>query len=469
MDTASPLLPPPPSPTNRLSSSPATVPITLPAPLHEPSVAARPPPLPMPTSVSTSTVVPTPSSPSSPSSPSTPSSPCHRVHFDQTCVLIPEATEPPTIRLTAKTYAIPTWARLGRPSSYHEPSTITLKLPRSVLLFLSLGKDPPPAHALVPSLGKHKHKPNHCSQRAPLHPCLRHSQSPFPGHSDTVRDAPSGDDNPYPPISPKVTTRRSTTFDNHSSAPVQTVPLRDCCQACLASVEKALQADYSEHFTKAAARRRRMSETDLPSLPRPLLPHNVKVDEAECARSSKGPLAARACGSRSARGKKPASLVSPPAAIEEDENLLFPLPSPRRSPLNGSPYNLSPANGTPPVSSSPNLRPVDAPRPPSPCTLSKALSETAARQQESKTPSPDPLTKRKTTEIRQSRSELSGKALLQMYPDVDALPANLQPRQGSRRSASESSSQSPTRRRHPGLNIIRSTENAILGLGNARW
>jgi hypothetical protein len=270
-------------------------------------------------------------------------------------------------------------------------------------------------------------------------------------------------------------TRHSSTLDSHPSIPVQTVPLRDCCEACLASVEKALQADYSEHFTKAAARRRRMSETDLTSaIPRPLLPHNVKVDEAECARSSVGP---RTCGSRSVKGKlleKPASLVSPPAAIEEDENMLFPLPSPRRSPFNGSPSSLSPQNGTPPVSSSPNLRPVDTPRPPSPCSLSKALSETAARQQESTTSSPTSFAKGKVTETRPSRSELSGKALLQMYPDVDALPAHLQsqpqPHKGSRRSASESSSQSPTRRRHPGFNnIIRSTENAILGMGNARW
>lgn len=339
---------------------------------------------------------------------------------------------------------------------------------------LARGWTTPAHHALEPSLGKPKHKHNHCPQRVPLHPCLRHSQPPPSGRSDTARDDLCSHDNVSPPTSPRVTNQRSSTLDGQSPAPVQTVPLRDCCEACLASVEKALQADYSEHFTKAAARRRRMSETDLPSVvPRPLLPHRVRVDEAEYARSSAGPLAARACGSRPAKGKlleKPASLVSPPAAIDEDENLLFPLPSPRRTPLTGSPSNCSSANGTPPVSSSPNLRPVDAPRPPSPYALSKALSETAARQQESKTPTPDPSSKGNTTEIRQSRSELSGKALLQMYPDVDALPPDLQAHHGSRRSASESSSQSPTRRRHPGFtNIIRSTENAVLGMGNARW
>jgi hypothetical protein len=327
---------------------------------------------------------------------------------------------------------------------------------------------------IEPSLGKPKHKHNHCPQRLPLHPCLRHSQSSSSGRSDSARDALYNPDNVSPPISPKATTRRSTTFDSHPPTPVQTVPLRDCCEACLASVEKALHADYAEHFTKAAARRRRMSETDLSStVPRPLLPHKVRVDEAEYARSTVSPPATQVCGNRPAKGKlleKPASFVSPPTAIEEDENLLFPLPSPRRTPLSGSPSNRSPANGTPPVSSSPNLRPVEPPRPPSPCSLSKALSETAARQQGGKRLSPNPPTKGKTTEIRQSRSELSGKALLQMYPDVDALPADLQPHHGSRRSASESSSQSPTRRRHPGFNnIIRSTENAILGLGNARW
>jgi hypothetical protein len=279
-----------------------------------------------------------------------------------------------------------------------------------------------------------------------------------------------GPDNISPPISPKAANQRSTTFDIHPSTPVQTVPLRDCCEACLASVDKALQADYAEHFTKAAARRRRMSETDLPSaVPRPLLPHKVKVDEAEYARFATSEPATQACGNRPAKGKleKPASFVSPPTAIEEDENLLFPLPSPRRSPFNGSPSNHSPANGTSSVSSSPNLRPVDAPRPLSPCALSKALSETAARQQESKISSRDPSTKGNPTRVRQSRPELSGKALLQKYPDVDALPSACH---GGRRSASESSSQSPTRRRHPGFNnIIRSTENAILGLGNARW
>jgi len=411
-------------------------------------------------SSSTSTVVLTPSSPASPQSP------CHRVHFDQTCVLIPEATDPPAIRLTAKTYAIPTWARLGRPSSFHEPPTITVKLPRLAGPILDV--EPP---LIEPSLGKPKHRHNHCPQRLPLHPCLRHSHSSSSGRSDSARDALCSPDNVSPPISPKATNLRSTTFDSHSSVPVQTVPLRDCCEACLASVDKALQADYAEHFTKAAARRRRMSDTDLPSaVPRPLLPHKVKVDEAEYARFSTSLPATQACGSRSAKGKileKPASFVSPPIAIEEDENLLFPLPSPRRSPLNGSPSDRSPANGTPPVSSSPNLRPVDSPRPLSPCALSKALSETAARQQESNTPSPDRSAKGKTTEIRQSRSPLSGKALLRMYPDVDALPATCH---GGRRSASESSSQSPTRRRQPAFNsIIRSTENAILGLGNAGW
>ena len=320
-----------------------------------------------------------------------------------------------------------------------------------------------------PSLGKPKHKHNHCPQRLPLHPCLRHSHSSLSGRSDRARDALGSPDDINPPFSPRAVNRRST-FDSHSSTPVQTVPLRDCCGACLASVEKALQADYSPRFTKAAARRRRMSETDLSAVPRPLLPHKVKVDEAEYARSSAGPSTTQACGNRLAKGKlleKPMGFVS---FIEEDEILLFPLPSPQRTPVNGSPSNRSPANGTPPISSSPNLRPGDTPRPLSPCALSKALSETAARQQESRTPSSDPLAKGKTTEIRQPRSELSGKSLLQMYPDVDALPADLQPRHGSRRNASESSSRSPTRRRNPGFNnIIRSTENAILGLGNARW
>jgi hypothetical protein len=142
MDTHSSPPPPQPPPTNTLSSSPLTAPITLPA-SHQPS-APHPPLLPMATSVpssSASTIVLTPSSPSSP---------CHRVHFDQTCVLIPDATEPPAIRLTAKTYAIPTWARLSRPSSYHEASTITFKLPRLVLT-ISLGEaSPANAHSHSP-------------------------------------------------------------------------------------------------------------------------------------------------------------------------------------------------------------------------------------------------------------------------------------------------------------------------------
>lgn len=132
--------PPPPPPT---TSSPLLVTVHS---AHHPhrhceSSLPRLPLLPMATSVhssSTSTVVLTSSSAS-------PSSPCHRVHFDQTCVLIPETTEPPAIRLTAKTYAIPTWARLGRPSSFHEPPTITVKLPRLV----GPTRDVNPAHNLT--------------------------------------------------------------------------------------------------------------------------------------------------------------------------------------------------------------------------------------------------------------------------------------------------------------------------------
>ena len=452
---------PSPPPTNQLSSSPSTAPITpVPALTHQ--LPAPPPPLllvpmAMATSVhspSTSTVLLTPSSSASSSSP------CHRVHFDKTCVLIPEATEPPALRLTAKTYAIPTWARLP----FHEPPTITVKLPR---LDPILHSDREPPLIIEPSLGKPKHKHSHCPQRLPLQPCLRHSHSSSSSRSDSARDGP---DDVSPPISPRTATRRSVTSDSHLHAPVQTVPLRDCCEACLASVDKALQADYSEHFTKAAARRRRMSDTDLPSaVPRPLLPHNVKVDEAEYARFSAGPLATQACGNRPVKGKsleKPMNFVPPTMAIEEDEDLLFPLPSPRRTPISSSPSDRSPANGTRSVSSSPNLRPIDSPLPLSPCALSKALSETVARQE---TPSPDPSVKGKPTEIRQSRSELSGKPLLQKYPGVDALPAHLQPSHGGRRSASESPSMSPSRRRNPGFNnIIRPTDNATPGLGNTR-
>jgi len=208
-----------------------------------------------------------------------------------------------------------------------------------------------------------------------------------------------------------------------STSVADRVPLRECCTACLGSVDQALKSDYHEHWTTGAQRRRRMSdsEADRPLAGRSatFLKRSVRVDEVDGRKCRRRPNA-------------PASL--PPALLEhlchddDDESLLFPLPSPRRTPISGTPLLGTPSS-TPPKSASRTSSPA---RLPSPRSVAHALAKGQQGQCTAQKPLPQLP---------------SGRDLLTQFPDVDALP--------SRRAASDSAtSTSPRKQMHSLLRTI---------------
>jgi hypothetical protein len=195
---------------------------------------------------------------------------------------------------------------------------------------------------------------------------------------------------------------------------------------------KGLQTDYHEHYSKGALRRRRASESSADP-PSSFLATDVKVDEVDARRAKKHPNAPKCL--------PPMVLNTLCADADDDEALLFPLPSPRRTPCSGTPL------GTPPKTSSQGSRTPSPRPPPSPRGLAKALSETESRQR----PAPKLVT----------IPEPTGHALIAQYPDVDLLPRPSP--SPSRRAASDSAvpsgskrspSSSPTTRR-PSQSLFR--------------
>lgn len=62
-----------------------------------------------------------------------PPSPSHRVHFETTCVVIPDVEEPSGIHLEKRSYALPIWRRQRSDDSKSDtplPAVITVKVPR---------------------------------------------------------------------------------------------------------------------------------------------------------------------------------------------------------------------------------------------------------------------------------------------------------------------------------------------------
>jgi len=74
-----------------------------------------------------------------PTMPLEPPSPSHRVHFETTCVVIPDVEESPGIHLLKRSYALPSWRRQRSDESKSDtppPATITVRVPRSASLIL---------------------------------------------------------------------------------------------------------------------------------------------------------------------------------------------------------------------------------------------------------------------------------------------------------------------------------------------
>jgi hypothetical protein len=363
-----------------------------------------------------------------------PPSPSHRVHFETTCVVIPEVEESSGIHLLKRSYALPSWRRQRSDESKADTppaAVITVKVPRSVSTvvissFIS-------SNQVVPSSLSRKHRHMHSSERVPpLQPCLRHSHSVScsNGGSKTSSEASHNSGTATLP-SPtafdhshriQATSRRSMPA---TTASADRVPLRECCTACLDSVDQGLKIDYHEHWTKGAQRRRRMSESEADKLPAgcgsAFLRKPVRVDEVD---------------GRKCRRRLNAPVALPPALLEhlchddDDESLLFPLPSPRRTPVSGTPLLGTPSSTPPKLSTS---------RTPSPRSIGRALAKTQHDQGTAHKPLPQLPT---------------GKVLLAQFPDVDTLP--------SRRAASDSAANtSPPRR--PMHSLLRSISPPSFG------
>ncbi|PVF97535.1 hypothetical protein CPB86DRAFT_417667 [Serendipita vermifera] len=320
-----------------------------------------------------------------------PPSPTHRVHFETTCVVIPEAPEPSMIHLEKRSYVLPTWRRQRSDENKEEthPPVITVR---------------------VPSISR-KHRHQHSKERTPLQPCLRHSHSVscsnVDGEAATAAAIASGTSLPPPSPSAYTSLHKTSSVSRRPRASEgDRIPLRECCTTCLKSVDQAFESDYHEHWSSGARRRRRMSESEVSKASAfgcsaSFLTKPVNVDEVDARRSKKRPNVPLSL---------PPTLL--PCADDDDESLLFPLPSPRRTPLCGTPAVGTPS-ATPPKAS---------PLTPSPQNIVDALAQTA---QERGKPLPQPPSMEKT-----------GRALLAELPDVDVLP--------SRRVASESATtQSP--------------------------
>ncbi|KAL4069204.1 hypothetical protein J3A83DRAFT_3499784 [Scleroderma citrinum] len=162
------------------------------------------------------------------------------VRFDSQCVVIPEPTpRSRRPRLVTKTYSVPLWKRRGSLSGSQPTSPdpdipcpedhVVLKLP-------------------VPRLQTRIQSPPR-SVDPPLTPCLVH-RSPVVGSTTNI---------PGSPTAVRRTSGKSSISPTH--ADLVTVPLRPCCAACQEITDAArLQGDaWTERFSRAANNRRSMS------------------------------------------------------------------------------------------------------------------------------------------------------------------------------------------------------------------
>ncbi|KIK67140.1 hypothetical protein GYMLUDRAFT_238473 [Collybiopsis luxurians FD-317 M1] len=261
------------------------------------------------------------------------------VRFDSECVLIPDfqrVKKRPII--ITKSYSLPLWKRTKQPSDSDtpdEPSSPVLKVPF------------PNFKASKPTYSR---SPTRAEPTSPLSPCLVHRYPSSP-HIDGAS-----------PVSPRKLERRSSLPESpilDSRKPLSTIPLRSCCPDCVSITEECLKEGeaWVEKFTKGARRRRNSSadsQTDCgfssivsspqdPTVVRLGSLSSIKVDEVDSKRRSSEHAAASVI--RTSPLSSPNTLSSP-TIIEEDEDQLFPLPSPRRTPT-ASPANSATASPLP--------------------------------------------------------------------------------------------------------------------------
>ncbi|EIN13156.1 hypothetical protein PUNSTDRAFT_139803 [Punctularia strigosozonata HHB-11173 SS5] len=295
--------------------------------------------------------------------------PTRLVRFDDECVLIPDPPPHSTRRpkIVTKSYSLPLWKRrvvAGAASDgedgvgEEESEKVVLSIPLPIPTFHA-------ARALSPT--------RTATSPMELTPCLVH-RSPGPPSPTLARSRPPLR-RPSLPLPPKP-------HAHALHAHLTTVPLRACCAACLAACELPANDDGHERFTRGARRRRRSSSasSDGGGVPArrkvaDALPGfaDLRVDEVDKRRLSAShdmskigpgtkPSSARddaddddadeeeeeegeegeegqdeegGGSKRRRRAEHSLSPVLPRVATpiaEENEDELFPLPSPRRTP-----------------------------------------------------------------------------------------------------------------------------------------
>ncbi|KAG6902002.1 hypothetical protein C0995_005802 [Termitomyces sp. Mi166 len=337
--------------------------------------------------------------------PSSPSDLDRVVRFDSECVLIPE---PSKRSKTTKTYTLPLWKKRtndadadtagssSRVPQSPEETHVVFKVPiprcvqeirdrRDVYWFpvSFISRSPTRGRSTLPSL-------------KPLSPCL------------VYRDPSSS------PTMPKPIRRTSLplTTCNIPKHDAPTVPLRPCCANCVHVTEESFKEgeEWQEKFTKGARRRRSASldnndgrfgidasrsgvsdfaaRVDLSPGARYKSAFTLTVDEMDKRRRSqeftedmklfrsasrssssmvfRSPATSNLHMSRSVdkeSSTSPISLDVPPRPIksspiqEEDEDQLFPLPSPRRTPSASPTSSKAPSPNPSPNVSTSNLTP----------------------------------------------------------------------------------------------------------------
>ncbi|KAE9411191.1 hypothetical protein BT96DRAFT_1670 [Gymnopus androsaceus JB14] len=250
------------------------------------------------------------------------------VRFDNECVLIPDLQRIKRPILITKSYSLPIWKRRSEEQ---------------------LAEEAPALKVAFPTLN-FKAKPARSSSRgreptSPLSPCLVH-RSPSSSRIESV--------------SPRKLERRPSLPNSPPldvlGKPLVTIPLRSCCTDCVTITEECLKEGeaWVEKFTRGARRRRNSSaDSDCGFTPVASTHHghkdvavirlgssaSITVDEVDRRRRSREIEPDSSTGTSSSPINIP---TAHSAIIEEDEDQLFPLPSPRRSP------NSSPANSASP-------------------------------------------------------------------------------------------------------------------------
>ncbi|KXN88571.1 hypothetical protein AN958_07090 [Leucoagaricus sp. SymC.cos] len=338
------------------------------------------------------------------------------VRFDTECVLIPDPSSSSRRgpRVITKSYSLPLWKRrpAAGPSagasdseSIDDPSTAPFLSSSPEETHVVLRVPIPsfvrrPSRSPGPSRGAYSGRSLSSSPTIPLSPCLVRRPT-------TTPPSPSTAESPqrlFSPTSP--TLRRPTLPIYHRRQDEQTVPLRACCPDCVPITDQCLREGslWKEKFTRGARRLRSASlDSSTTSgsgisiggpqkaafvpgsfdakMPSPTFA--ITVDEVDKRRRSQDNSSAAAVpvvvgGDLDVITDSP-SLIPPPHLVprkaspiaEENEDELFPLPSPRRSPT-GSSSSSTRSSPRPSPRTSPGVSPKISPGP-SPNTSSSCL------------------------------------------------------------------------------------------------